>query len=146
MSRSTAEPLHTPREVIDIELLRSGCSAAYERDLLEYRTKRYIVGIQIYESEGNKCQFSSSYAGCYRLEDAPDFPFGPCGHEPEFYCLCFWTPVFEDDGVPDWKSPAHRHPLAGGRIDARQLVPEGRSAMRVIWEKIKLFICNQFRF
>lgn len=92
-------------------------AAAYERDLLQYREAAYASGIRIEVSPSSECASAKLHAGCYRLEDAPDYPFGKCENDPEVGCLCFWTMVFDDERVRSWKVPLRRHPKAGGHIE-----------------------------
>ncbi|MDP2784383.1 MAG: hypothetical protein Q8O38_07320 [Sulfurimicrobium sp.] len=95
--------------------------AAYERDLMQWREMPFVVGLKIIAKDDTKCAFAKQYAGHYRLEDAPDYPFGPCEqHKPEYegFCTCWWTSVMDDENpIEGWKIPDKRHPLAGGRIE-----------------------------
>jgi SAP domain len=105
------------RASYDQETLSAGHAAAYERDLLDWRAAPFIVGLRIEgPKNGTECSFSSLYEGCYRLADAPDYPFGLCDNEP--CCVCFWSCIFDDksQGI-EWKIPARRHPKAGGHIE-----------------------------
>lgn len=84
---------------------------AYERDLKQWGQTPFVAGLRIHVSPNCRCLFAKHYEGCYRLEDAPDHPFGPCDQEP--CCTCWWTAVFEDEQPEGgWKVPAKRHPLA----------------------------------
>jgi hypothetical protein len=87
-------------------------AAYYKRDLRQYLETPYIVGIKIEPSPAASCQQAADYAGCYRLEDAPDYPFGPCSYveDDESACICCWYPIFDNEttGVV-WKTPARRH-------------------------------------
>jgi len=110
------------RDFYERSLLTQQHGKAYERDLMDWRrSPSSVVGLRIVASPPPNCQcsFAKCYEGYYRLEDAPDHPFGPCDNEP--CCLCGWECVFDDEaaGVA-WRVPAKRHPLAGGRIE----VPE----------------------
>jgi hypothetical protein len=92
---------------------------SYEHYLMDARRSRAdVVGIRIISSPSCRCSFAKKYEGCYRLEDAPDHPFGPCDNEP--CCLC-WAACIFDDEQPEggWKVPEKRHPLAGGKIEAQ---------------------------
>jgi hypothetical protein len=95
--------------------------ATYERDLLEYRKTWGVAGIRIEPSPNEPCANAKGYAGCYKLEDAPDYPFGPCemtGPEYEGFCTCGWSAVFDDEKPKGgWKVPKKRHPLAGAHIE-----------------------------
>jgi len=93
-------------------------AAYYQRDLLSYRRTPSAIGIEIHPSRGNDCSFSRQYAGCYRLEEAPDFPFGPCGQDEDgLGCTCYWTPIFDGKAVGEWKIPIRRHPDASPSIE-----------------------------
>lgn len=105
----------------DGDMLDANHAAAYERDLMQWRETNFVVGIRIEgPRNGTECSFSSLYEGCYRLEDAPDYPFGLCDNEP--CCVCFWSFIADDEaeGI-EWKIPERRHPHAGPRIER---VPE----------------------
>lgn len=108
-------------------------AAAYERDLLQYRQAPYAAGIRIEPSHSSECTCAVKHSGCYRLEDAPDYPFGACDNYPESGCMCFWTMVFKDDRVTEWKTPSHRHPKAGGYIE-RPLPPLTMESLRATGE------------
>lgn len=93
-------------------------SAYYQRDLLSYRQTPFTIGVEIHPSSGNDCSFACQYAGCYRLEDAPDFPFGPCGNDEDgLGCTCYWTSISDGKIVDEWKKPIRRHPDAGPLIE-----------------------------
>lgn len=105
------------RGTFDPDLLSANHAAAYERDLISWREASFIVGLRIEgPKNGTECSFSSLYEGCYRLEDAPDYPFGLCDNEP--CCVCFWSFIADDEmaGV-EWKIPERRHPQAGPHIE-----------------------------
>lgn len=72
-----------------------------------------VVGVRIEPSPSpsNSCSFSKHYAGCYRIDNIPDIPPGPCDNEPN--CLCFASVIYADEaeGV-EWKTPLRRHPLS----------------------------------
>jgi hypothetical protein len=97
------------------DMLAATHAASYERDLIAWREAPFVVGIRIEgPNNGTECSFARLYEGCYRLEDAPDYPFGPCDNEP--CCVCFWSLIGDDEtaGV-EWKVPEHRHPMSGPR-------------------------------
>lgn len=75
--------------------MRVDHSAAYMRDLADYRKTPFIVGIRIISRADIKCSNSSKIEGCYRLEDAPAWP--PAGCDSECGCLCWWEPIFDDE-------------------------------------------------
>jgi hypothetical protein len=104
--------------------LRNTHTPAYERDLLAWRKAPFIAGIKIIARDDVSCATAQRMAGCYRMEDAPDYPFDGCEMESEDecgFCLCWWECIFDDEQPEGgWKVPTKRHPLAGGRIE----VPE----------------------
>lgn len=95
-------------------------SADYERDIMEWRESSFVAGIKIIVREDTECAFAKQYAGCYLLEDTPDYPFGPCEqHNPEIdgFCTCWWQSVMDDEKpAGGWKVPDKRHRLAGPAI------------------------------
>lgn len=93
--------------------LTAARGASYQRDLLSWRATTFVDGVKIEPSPSAECTYACRYAGCYRLEDAPDYPLGPCDNNPEVGCLCGWYPIFRDESVAEWKSPDRRHRLAG---------------------------------
>lgn len=105
------------RDFYEHSLMTQQHGKAYERDLVQWRKAPFVAGIQIHASPtNNQCSFAKHYEGCYRLEDAPDHPFGPCDQEP--CCTCGWECIFDDEQpAGGWNVPAKRHPQAGGRIE-----------------------------
>jgi hypothetical protein len=85
-----------------LETLR-GHTAAFARDMRQYRKTKSIVGIRIMANEGARCSASVRNAGAYRLDDAPKYPFPGCDAEP--CCVCWWIPIFVDElpGEAGWK-------------------------------------------
>lgn len=83
-----------------------------------------VIGIQIKPSPNLDCANAKDYVGYYKLEDAPDYPFGSCEMEApgyEFECCCWWASVLEgEEPEGGWKVPKKRHPMAGSHIE----VPE----------------------
>lgn len=75
--------------------MRVDHSAAYMRDLADYRKTPFIVGIRIISRADIKCSNSSKIAGCYRLADAPDWPPSEC--DSEMGCLCWWVSIHDDE-------------------------------------------------
>lgn len=100
------------------DMLTAHHAAAYERDLLDWREKPFISGIKF--NAGKGCAFAQQHDGCYRLEDAPDYPFGLCELEmDEGFCTCGWECIFNDEQpAGGWRVPDKRHPMAGPPIRA----------------------------
>lgn len=111
------------------DMLAASHAAAYERDIMDGRKKPFIAGIRIHKTPHDDCSFAYLYEGCYRLEDAPAYPFGLCDSES---CTCWWTSVFDDEQPEGgWRVPAKRHPLAGGRIEVPPEPPTEESIRRL---------------
>lgn len=126
---------HDPRE------LAARHGASYERELMELRKLPSAIGIRILPSPSPNlnCTKANDYAGCFKLEDAPDYPFGPCDNEP--CCICSWTTVWADR-LPEegWKIPQRRHPMAGPHIVVPP-EPFTEKTLRVVYDMVnpKLF-------
>jgi hypothetical protein len=93
-------------------------AAYYQRGLMQARETPGAIGIRIEPPPDGRCSKAAKYAGCYRLEEAPDYPFSPCSQDDDgLGCTCLWTTVFHDkDNICDWKSPVRQHPNAGPPI------------------------------
>lgn len=122
------------RSIHDPNALEALHAASYERDLIEYKSKPFVVGVEVKPSPSASCQKAASYAGFYRIENAPDYPFGPCDHhEQEDACLCWWQPVFDSDGITEWKIPLRRHPLVSGPAPTQSHEPAIQQATPNPW-------------
>jgi hypothetical protein len=88
---------------------------------MSLRRTPFAAGIRIVAVEYTCCSQAKNYAGCYRLEDAPQYPFGPCDHIDHIdegdWCTCYWVFVADDESPEGgWKVPEQRHANAGPRI------------------------------
>lgn len=96
--------------------MKNSFGDSYEHDLLQWRSHPECVGVRVLRVGSHaRCDDDFRYEGCYRMEDAPDYPICKCANES---CLYYWEVIFSDetDGVI-WKTPEKRHAEAGGYIE-----------------------------
>lgn len=106
-------------------------SAAYERDLLDWRATPFVIGLKITAREDVACSKSRAMAGCYKIEDAPAWP--PDGCESECGCLCWWQCIFDDEQPEGgWRVPVRRHPKAGPHFPPPSPAPMTRESMQAL--------------
>lgn len=75
-----------------------GVAASYRSDLADWKAQGDITGVWV--MPGPYACRHCSWAGCYRLHEAPA---GPPQCERRSGCDALWVPVIEGDIHPPWK-------------------------------------------